>query len=170
MKTPIKPTRRSATPFYWWRRYRTHKPLPTKASLIDKIDNDDFEYSPFFDQARWELEWMSDEQKLFINEYQGKNHMADILYLDIEKRGRKRYNKLFEDATNDERDRMDRLGRGLAKEFKLDLDKVRDIINIFEGTTKQLYFYVADNAGVNIDTFHKLKQCHYSGLPSPNSY
>ena len=100
---------------------------------------------------------MSDEQKLFIDEYQGKNHMADILYLDIEKRSRKRYNKLFEDATNDERDRMDRLGRGLAKEFKLNIDKVKDIINIFEGNTKQLYFHVANLVGINVDTFNKLK-------------
>ena len=157
MKTPIKPTRRSATPFYWWRRYRTHKPLPSKARLIDKINNDDFEYSPFFDQARWELEWMSDEQKLFIDEYQGKNYMADMLYLDIEKRARKRYNKLFEDATNDERDRMDRLGRGLAKKFKLSLDNVIDVINVFEGTTKQLYFHIADLVGINVETLNTLE-------------
>ena len=158
MKTPRKPTRRSATPFYWWRRYRTHKPLPTKASLIDKINNDDFEYSPFFDQARWELEWMSDEQKLFINEYQGKNYMADILYLDIEKRARKRYNKLFEDGMNDERDRMDRLTKGLSKEFKIKIDKVKEIIGEFGDTTKQLYFHVAEVVGINIDTLNKLNQ------------
>ena len=158
MKTPIKPTRRSATPFYWWRRYRTHKPLPSKARLIDKINNNDFEYSPFFDQARWELEWMRDEQRIFIDEYQGKNHMADMLYLDIEKRARKRYNKLFEDATNDERDRMDRLGKGLSKEFYFDKDKLVDIMEEFGGTTEDLYFHVAKLQGINIDTYNKLRQ------------
>ena len=157
-KTPIKPTRRSATPFYWWRRYKTHKSLSTKSSLIDKIDNDDFEYSPFFDQARWELEWMEDEQKEFINSYQGENVLNDILYLNIEKRARKRYNKLFEDGMKDEFDRMDKLVKGLAKEFELEIDYVKDIISEFGDTTKKLYIYIANVVGINIDTLIKLNK------------
>ena len=58
MRIPKKPNGRRALPFYWWRRFKTHKCLPYKYPLIDKIKNGDFEYSPFFEQAKWELHWM----------------------------------------------------------------------------------------------------------------
>ena len=74
MRIPNKPSGRRATPFYWWRRFRTHRNLPYKAPLIDKIRNGDFEYSPFFEQAKWELHWMKEEQEEFIKNYQGKNY------------------------------------------------------------------------------------------------
>ena len=40
--------------------------------------------------------------------------MNDIVYLDIEKRARKRYNKLFEDGMNSEYERMDNLKTKLS--------------------------------------------------------
>ena len=98
MKAPKKPIHRKRTPFYWWRRFRTHKSLPYKATLLDKIRNGDFECPEYFQQAEWELEWMRDEQQEFINNYSGDDYHNDILYLDIEKRARKRYNKLYEDG------------------------------------------------------------------------
>ena len=70
-------------PFYWWRRFRTHKSLPYKSPLIDKIKNGDFDYSPYFQQAEWELHWMKDEQKEFIQNYQGNDPKQDRLYMDI---------------------------------------------------------------------------------------
>ena len=119
MRIPKKPSGRKALPFYWWRRFRTHKNLPYKASLIDKIKNGDFEYSPFFDQAKWELHWMEEEQKEFIKNYKGKdNPTRDNLYEDIERKARKRYNKLYEDGMKDEADRMDRLAGNLRKNLK----------------------------------------------------
>ena len=39
---PTKPTHRKRTPFYWWRRFRIHKSLPYKATLLDKIRNGGF--------------------------------------------------------------------------------------------------------------------------------
>ena len=129
MKIPKKPNGRRALPFYWWRRFKTHKYLPYKAPVVDKILNGDFEYSPFFDQANWELHWMEQEQKEFI----------DMLYTAIESRARKRYNRLFEDGMNDERSRMDSLIVNLSKYYKLNKKKVKNFINIFEGTTIELF-------------------------------
>ncbi len=140
MRIPNKPSGRRATPFYWWRRFRTHRNLPYKAPLIDKIRNGDFEYSPFFEQAKWELHWMKEEQEEFIKNYQGKNYEHDNLYEDIERRARKRYNKLYEDAIKDETDRMERLINGLSKYFKIKKDNIRNIIEEFDGTTEELYF------------------------------
>ena len=139
MKIPKKPNGRRALPFYWYRRFKTHKCLPYKSPLVDKILNEDFEYSPFFEQANWELHWMKEEQEEFIKNYQGKDPLLDRLYMDIETRARKRYNKLFEDAMKDEHNRMDMLTNNLSKYYKLNKQKVKDFINIFEGTTIELF-------------------------------
>ena len=157
MKIPIKPRHRKSTPFYWWRRFRTHKSLPYKATLLDKIKNGDFEYPAYFEQAKWELEWMKDEQKEFLDNYHGKNHMEDHLYLEIESRARKRYNKLFEDGMKTEFERIDNLVKYLSKEFKINRDKVKDIMGEFGDTTEKLYFHIANVVGINVDTLIKLK-------------
>ena len=60
-RVPKKPSGRRALPFYWWRRFRSHRNLPYKASLLSKIRNGDFEYSQFFQEAEWELHWMKEE-------------------------------------------------------------------------------------------------------------
>ena len=158
MKAPRKPTHRKRTPFYWWRRFRIHKSLPYKATLLDKIRNGDFEYPEYFQQAEWELEWMRDEQKEFIKNYQGENYMNDMLYLDIEKRARKRWKALYEDGMKTEFDRMEDFKTKLCKEFKFSKEKLVDIMEGFGGTTEDLYFHVADLVGINVDTFNKLKK------------
>jgi len=157
MKIPKKPNK-IRTPFYWWRRFKTHQFLPYKESLLNKIKNGDFEYSPFFEQAKWELHWMKEEQDEFIKNYFGENVMNDILYIDIEKRARKRYNRLYEDGMNDESDRMDQLTKGLAREFEIKVSKVKDIMSEFGNTTKKLYFHIANIEGINVDTLNKLKE------------
>ena len=154
---PTKPIHRKRTPFYWWRRFRIHKSLPYKATLLDKIRNGDFEYPEYFKQADWELAWMEDEQKVFLEKYHGNNPMNDYLYLDIEKRARKRYNKLYEDGMKTEFDRMGDLKIKLCKEFKFNKDTLVDVMGKFGGTTEDLYFHVAELQGINIDTLNKLK-------------
>ncbi len=158
MKAPKKPIHRKRTPFYWWRRFRTHKSLPYKATLLDKIRNGDFEYPEYFQQAEWELEWMRQEQKEFIDSYTGDNYENDILYLDIEKRARKRWKALYEDGMKTEFDRMEEFKTKLCKEFKFNKNKLVDIMEEFGGTTEDLYFHVADLQGINVDTFNRLKK------------
>ncbi len=152
MRVPKKPTGRRALPFYWWRRFRTHKCLPYKSSLLSKIRNGDFEYSEFYQQAEWELHWMVDEQKEFIKNYQGKDPKEDKLYLDIEIRARKRYNKLYADALNDENEKLNKLRDNLSKKFKMEKEDVSKIMSEFGGTTEKLYYYVAKVQGYNLDT------------------
>tara|TARA_R110001606_G_scaffold375845_2_gene534272 strand:- start:1194 stop:1646 length:453 start_codon:yes stop_codon:yes gene_type:complete len=139
IKIPKKPTGRRALPFYWYRRFKTHKCLPYKSSIVDKILNKDFEYSPFFEQAEWELCWMREEQDEFIKNYKGNDPLLDRLYSDIEAKARKRYNKLFADGMKDEFDRMDRLTNNLSKYYKLKNEQVKKYIKDFEGTTMELF-------------------------------
>ena len=158
MKAPKKPIHRKRTPFYWWRRFRTHKSLPYKSTLLDKIRNGDFEYPEYFQQAEWELEWMRQEQKEFIDNYNGDNYENDILYIDIERRARKRWKALYEDGMKTEFDRMDNFKTQLCKEFKFNKDKLVDIMEQFGGTMEDLYFHVAELQGINVDTFNRLKK------------
>ena len=145
MRVPKKPSGRRALPFYWWRRFKTHRNLPYKAPLIDKIKNGDFDYSPFFEQAKWELHWMKEEQESFINNYQGKDYELDNLYTEIEIRARKRYNKLFEDGMKDEFDRMDRLVNDFKKHFEISKDIIKETIEEFDGTIEELFLFMRKN-------------------------
>jgi len=139
MKIPKKPNSRKSLPFYWWRRFKPHQILPYKSSLIDKIKNGDFEYSPFFEQAKWELHWMEEDQKEFIKNYQGDDYKSDNLYTDIEIKARKRYNKLYEDGCKDESFRMEKLINSLSRYFKIKKDIIKEIMEEFDGTTEELY-------------------------------
>jgi len=142
MRVPKKPTGRRALPFYWWRRFRSHKCLPYKANLLDKITNGDFDPTPFFDEANWELHWMKEEQSDFIDNYQGKDPEFDNLYLEIEVRARKRYNKLFEDGMKDDAGRIDSLVSNFSKHFKVSKDKVLELMDDFDGTVLELYRFM----------------------------
>ena len=160
MKVPKKPTGRRAMPFYWWRRFRSHKCLPYKASLLSKIENGDFDFTEFYQQAKWELHWMKEEQDEFRKNYQSRDPEAykqDNRYTDIELRYRKRHNKLIEDAMNEENDSLSRLRDELSKKFKMSKDQVWEIMSEFGGSTRDLYFHVAKVQGYNIDTLKFFK-------------
>ena len=143
MKRPLKPSGRKRSPFYWWRRFRTHKYLPHNAPLLRKIQNGDFDYPPYFQQAEWELEWAKEEQEQYVDEYKGTgNPCTDEAYDDIEKRARKRYKKLIEDAMEVETRHLTTLTEGLAKQFKLHKETVKTLMGEFGGTIEELYIHV----------------------------
>ena len=144
MRVPKKPSGRRAMPFYWWRRFRSHKNLPYKARLLDKITNGDFDPTPFFQEAEWELHWMKEEQDDFRDNYKGNldEIEQDIRYIEIESKARKRYNKLYEDGMKDEADRMDRLVNNFSKHFKVNRSKMHDIVYSFDGTILELYRFM----------------------------
>ncbi len=151
-KAPIRPKGGKRSPFYWWRRFRSHKSLPYSKGLIDKIRNGDFEYPILFEQAEWELQWMEQDQKKFLKEYKGNDPLSDGLYHDIEKRYRKRYNLLREDGDKVERDRLTRLTEALAKKFSIHKDTIIEWMNTFDGTTEELYDFCAKHNNMNANT------------------
>ena len=151
-KAPIRPKGGKRSPFYWWRRFRSHKSLPYSKGLIDKIRNGDFEYPILFEQAEWELQWMEQDQKKFLKEYKGNEPLSDGLYHDIEKRYRKRYNLLREDGDKVERDRLTRLTEALAKKFSIHKDTIIEWMNTFDGTTEELYDFCAKHNNMNANT------------------
>ena len=146
MKIPPKPKRGKRSPFYWWRRWKSHKYLPVRAGLLARIQNGDFEYPELFEWAEYEMHYMQDELDEFIENYQGnEDPKTDRLYMDIEKRYRKRYNKLIADAMEVEQRHLTSLVDVLSKEFIITKEEVRTIMESFGDTTESLYLYIADN-------------------------
>jgi len=70
---------------------------------------------------------------------------TDTLYRDIERRYQKRYNKLFADACEVEHRHLTGLTEALAKEFKVDKEKIKTIMETFGEATENLYLYVKQN-------------------------
>mgnify|MGYP003640739933 CR=1 FL=1 len=94
MRKPIAKPRGGRSQFNWWRRFKTHKPLSAKQDLLDRIEHRDFEYPDQFKQAQWELDWAQEECDAFAATYKGnEDPKTDSLYLDIQRKGRKRYYK-----------------------------------------------------------------------------
>lgn len=143
MKIPPKPKRGKRSPFYWWRRWKSHQYLPVRKGLLARIRNGDFEYPNIFEWAEYELHYMKDEHDAYKKEYQG---WGDIelteRWIDIEKRYRKRYNKLFEDACEVEMRHLMSLEEAFGKEFLFTRDELREIMGEFGGTTEDLYHYL----------------------------
>jgi len=146
MKVPPKPKRGKRSPFYWWRRWKSHKYLPVRKGLLARIQNGDFEYPELFEWAKYELHYMQDELDEFVRNYQGnEDPSTDYLYCDIQKRYMKRHNKLIEDAHEVELRHLMSLTEALAKEFKVSKEKIKTIMEEFGGTTEELYIYVKQN-------------------------
>jgi len=146
MRIPPKPKRGKRSPFYWWRRWRSHQYLPVRKGLLARIQNGDFEYSQLFDWAKYELKYKQDELDEFVKNYQGKDDpKTDTLYRDIERRYQKRYNKLFEDACEVEHRHLTGLAEALSKKFKVNKKKIETIMETFGGATEDLYLYVDKN-------------------------
>ena len=145
MKIPPKPKRGKRSPFYWWRRWKSHKYLPVRAGLLARIQNGDFEYPELFDWANYELHYMQDELDKFINEYQGRDPKEDMRYYDIQKRYMKRHNKLKEDAHEVEHRHLTGLVDELAKEFIITKEEVNEIMEEYGDTTESMNLYIASN-------------------------
>ena len=146
MRRPLKPSGRKRSPFYWWRRFRSHKYLPHNASLLRKIQNGDYDYPPYFQQAQWELEWADDEQEQYIKDYVGNgNPRTDEAYEDIGRRARKRYKKLIEDGYEVESRHLSTLVEGLSKRFKLPKETIKTLMGEFGGTIEELYIHIKQN-------------------------
>ena len=145
MNIPPKPKRGKRSPFYWWRRWKSHKYLPVRAGLLARIQNGDFEYPDQFEWAKYELHYMQDEIDKFVNEYQGNDPKEDHRYYDIQKRYMKRHNKLMEDAHEVELRHLHGLEDELVKEFDITKEEVRAIMEEFGDTTESLYLHIANS-------------------------
>ena len=61
IKVPKKPKWNGANKFYWWRRFPIHKDLHKYKPLEEKINNGDFDYTPYAKYIQYEYYWMAEE-------------------------------------------------------------------------------------------------------------
>ena len=136
-------------PFRWYTqgKYRT-KPLKKSTPLFLKIQNGDFEYSPFFLESK-------DNDKLYdemFQQYMETSQLRDINDRKVEaheyaKMKRIKSQKLMEKGVEEEQNRLHQLREELKLEFGKDLwdkclQKQRG-----KGTTEDMYWWYKKQIG-----------------------
>ena len=128
--------------FRWYTNGRRKKPLKKSEPLLLRIRNGDFEYSPYFDEAKE----VGKEGDKMVNELMKTlkidcqfERMAEALHRSKMKRIKR--NKLLEVGDEEENKRLRELRLALEKEFDKDLwdkslEKQRG-----KGTTEDLYWW-----------------------------
>lgn len=113
--------------YYWWRRYPKRKKLDPKNAhklkpfLLQQIEHGDFDESDYGRQAEEEFERRDEELKAFRKFYTGSDPEQDQLYHDIQRKYRKRYNKLMEDYDWDEKNILADFRVALENYFEIDV-------------------------------------------------
>jgi hypothetical protein len=120
--------------FLWWRRWSAkNKPLHKDSSLWDKINNGDYNFSPYFWQIQY-CEWEIEQKRL---KYLGDHErFCEESVMDFQRRRR-----LREDHEKYENENLAQLKKDFVKTFRMteeDFDK--DVIE-FDGEVKDFYIY-----------------------------
>jgi len=120
--------------FFWWRRWSVkNKPLHESALLWDKINNGDYNFSPYFWQLKY-CEWEIKQKEL---KYPGDiKRICEETALDVQRRKR-----LREDHEKYERENLAQLKKKFLSSFKMTSEEYdRDILKI-DGDVKDFYIY-----------------------------
>ena len=136
-------------PFRWYTqgKYRT-KPLKKSSPLLLKIQNGDFEYSPFFLESK-------DNDKLYdemFQQYMETSHLSDINDRKVEaheyaKMKRIKSQKLMEKGIEEEQSRLHQLREELKLEFGKDLWNKCLKKQRGKGTTEDMYWWYKKQIG-----------------------
>jgi hypothetical protein len=138
-KIPKKPGRsKKFNVYYWHRRYGTHKFLDKKANIWDKLNNGDFEYSPYAKQINNEYHWMAEEIVAVRNTNKDISSKFEI-ERDVIRNYNKRLKNLWNDFNRDEHERLESLQFSLRLEFGGSKENVREyIFEIAEGSIEEI--------------------------------
>jgi two-component SAPR family response regulator len=134
-------------PYRWFTQQRKRK-LPKSRPLLERIQNGDFEYSIYFDEAKNVRESAEKvyndvmQNALISNERQKENEA-----LDSSRMKRVRALKLMEEADKDERRILHELREELTKEFGVDLWDTAMEKQRGKGTTEDIYWWYKKQVG-----------------------
>jgi|TARA_R110000751_G_scaffold87572_7_gene173534 hypothetical protein len=142
--------------FYWWRRYPKKKKFNPKHAhklkplVLQQIEHGDFDESDYKRQANEEFKTRDKELKAFVDSYTGTTPEQDHRYLEIERRYRKRYNKLMKDYDWEEGNilldfklalidhfEVDVWDKCLSKAFDLDTNGAESFYFLYSKLSKQ---------------------------------
>ena len=169
-RIPPKPTHRKRSPFYWWRRFPTHKALPPNKLLIDRIENGDLDYPPYFEQAKWEDHWCKEEIKEKMVDVKDMEYFH-LEKAHIQKRYAKRRNLLIKDGYEAEEKRLKEIIKQFSNTFDSERSEVYQFMESFNGTLEEMYYAYAKHRGIkNVSLLKLIPAKKRRGRPSKNSY
>ena len=123
--------------YRWWRMYESkNKPLDDRKPLRERIMNGDFEFSHYYLQALW--------VEHDLNDLQIECNGDSGLFVEKGAVMRARRKRLYEDYERDEKEKMDKLKRGLWANFQISKEELLNVMEEFGGTTLELYFHLDD--------------------------
>jgi hypothetical protein len=130
--------------FRWWRKFDTKtKPLPNKSTFLERIKNQEYEFSHYYWQWKFcELE-LNEKYKSYDGDIQ-KLLENDAVTLARRKR-------LIDDFEKDESQKLEDIQKGFLKEFVMTIEDYYIHIEEFDGTIEDFYKYC-------LKTFDKRKQ------------
>lgn len=137
----------SYNPYRWFTSQR-QKRLPKSRPLLERIQNGDFEYSIYFEEAKWnrqEAEKIFDDvmKNALISDLKQREHEANL----SAKMKRVKAMKLEEEGVKDELRMLRDLREELTNEFGVDLwDSAMENLQ-GKGTTEDLYFWYKKRVG-----------------------
>ena len=119
--------------FRWWRRFdQPNKPLHKNASLLDKIQNGDLEFSHYWWQAKYtEIEMNEILENCIDYQDWGEKTQVD----------RARRRRLWEDFEKDEAEKLSYIRKEFSKEFRMTEEDYEDEITEFDGSLEELYHH-----------------------------
>lgn len=140
-------------PYRWWSKgVGRKKKLPSRAPLLSKIRNGDFDYSPYFYEAKLAQE---DADRIYNKVYEERKRFSDDIpsieadAREASKMRRIARNKLMESAVEEEFKLLMQLKEELYKEFGKDLWDKSQERQRGKGTAEDLYFWYKKQVGQN---------------------
>ena len=120
--------------FRWWRRFDSKsKPLPKGSTLIQRIKNNEFEFSHYY----WQAQFCEMEINEKVKEYRGDIQMLlEKNSVDLARRKR-----LWEDFNKTEAELLATLKKEFLREFEMSSQQYEEHISNFDGTLEEFYMY-----------------------------
>ena len=138
-------------PFRWYTsgKYRK-RPLKSNAPLLLKIQNGDFEKSPFYKEAEDNMKLYHKMYNDYIkNSHSQNDHMIQHEAHQHAKMKKIKAEKLLEKGLEEELSRLNQLRFRLKEEFGKDLWEKSLERQRGKGTTEDLYFWYKKQVGMN---------------------
>lgn len=138
--------------FTWWRRFYAPIKLPKKyyfkglSPLLQRIEAGDFEFNHLhleckLEETIYELEL--EDVKNTVNFTRCSEETQQDMLNYVRKKYNKRREKILLHHLSEENAILSELTKSIAEEFELTIEKVNEVMESFDGTTRQLYFYFA---------------------------
>lgn len=142
--------------FMWWRAYTPkNKPLGSKAPLIDRLINGDYEMGPFLMEVELVYHTMNDK---FISAVTTQGEVDHGKYHSETSIDRARRKRLIEDHEKDENRKLSELKKEFVKVFKMDTAQYDEEVIKTNGDLVQFYYEMESKYGKYIKIPRRTKR------------